>query len=60
MANPIARSLYTTADMEKVISTISEPVDNFQSFRGHFGIVFKANPMVRSLYTRQNKKVVNS
>ena len=41
LANSMARSLYRTADLEKVISIISDPVDRFQSVRGHFGIVFQ-------------------
>ena len=47
----MVRSLYTSADMEKEISVTSDPVDGFQSVRGHFGVVFKTNPMDRSLYT---------
>ena len=39
MANPIIRSLYTSADMEKDISRTSDPVDGFQSVWGHFGVV---------------------
>ena len=41
MANPIIRSLYTSADMEKDISITSDLVDRFQSDWGHFGVVFQ-------------------
>ena len=37
----MVRSLYTSADMEKEISVTSDPVDGFQSVRGHFGVVFQ-------------------
>ena len=47
----MVRSLYTLADMEKQRSITSDPVDIFQSVWGHFGVFFKANPMVGSLYT---------
>ena len=40
MANPMVRSLYTSADMKKDIFITSDPVDGFQSVRGHFGVVF--------------------
>ena len=49
----MVRSLYTSADMKKDFSVTSDPVDGFQHVRAHFGIVFKANPMVRSLHSRQ-------
>ena len=44
MANPIIRSLYTSADMEKDISITSDLVDRFQSVRGHFKVVFLSQP----------------
>ena len=37
----MVRPLYTSADMEKDISIISDPVDGFQSVRGNFGVVFQ-------------------
>ena len=40
MANPMVRSLYTSADMKKDNFITSDPVDGFQSVRGHFGVVF--------------------
>ena len=40
MANPIIRSLYTSADMEKDISITSNLLNRFQCIRGHFKVVF--------------------
>ena len=34
-------SLYISADMKKDISITSDPVDEFQSVRSHFGVVFQ-------------------
>ena len=39
------------ADLNLNFTVSFDPVDRFQHVRGHFGVVFKANPMVRSLYT---------
>ena len=40
-ANPMVRSLYTSADMEENLSITFEPVDRFKHMRGHFGVVFQ-------------------
>ena len=39
MANPIIKSLYTSADMEKDISITFDPVDGFWQSKSHFGVV---------------------
>ena len=40
-ANPMVRSLYTSADMEVDLSVTLEPMDRFKHMRGPFGVVFQ-------------------
>ena len=40
-ANPMVRSLYTSADMEEDLSITLEPMDRFKHMKGPFGVVFQ-------------------
>ena len=48
MANPMVRSLYTSAHMEEDIYITFYPVYGCQHIKGQFRVIFIANPMVRS------------
>ena len=37
----MVRSLYISADKDKDIFSTFDPMDRFQSVKGHFGVVFQ-------------------
>ena len=42
MPNPMVRSMYKSADMEKDLHVTWEPVHGIKHMRGHFGVVLHA------------------
>ena len=55
------RLLYASADIKIDFTLSAEPVDEFCQVKSHFWVVFfKANPMLRSLYTSADMEKDNS
>ena len=44
MPNPKVISVYKSADMEEDLHVTWEPVHGIRHMRGHFGVVFHAQP----------------